>query len=45
MKKSSGKYKRRLPMNKTIIRDGHIIRLEKDGRIRSVLDTYPPKEK
>jgi hypothetical protein len=42
---SSGQYTRRLPMNKTIIRDGKIVRLNKDGSVRSVLGKYPPEKK
>jgi len=42
---SSGKYKTKHPFNPIQIKDGHIVRLGKDGRVREVLDKYPPEEK
>ena len=41
---SSGQYKRRLPKSRTVIKDGKIVRLRKDGRIQSVIDVWPPKK-
>lgn len=42
---SSGKYKRHDSFNNTIIKDGKIVRIRKDGSIRSILDDYKPKHK
>lgn len=33
------------PFNKTVIKDGMIVRLRKDGRIKSVLGPWKPKVK
>ena len=41
---SSGQLKRKLPFNPVQIKNGFIVRLGKDGRIRAVLDTWPPKK-
>lgn len=41
---SSGKYKTKHPFNPTQIKDGHIVRLRKNGTIAAVLDTWPPKK-
>lgn len=41
---SSGKFKPHRGFNKTQIKDGWIVRLNKNGTIRAVLDKYP-KEK
>lgn len=35
------KAKTKVGFNKTQIKDGKIVRMRKDGRILSVLDTYP----
>jgi len=40
---SSGQYKRRESFNSTVIKDGKIVRLRKDGRVKAVLDEYKPK--
>lgn len=42
---SSGQRKIKRPMNKTIIKDGHIVRVEKNGRIKEIVDTFPPSKK
>lgn len=42
---SSGQYKTHRGFNKTIIKDGKIVRLYKDGRVRAILGTYPPEKK
>lgn len=42
---SSGQYKKKHPFNKTVIKDGMIVRLRKDGRIKSVLGPWKPKVK
>lgn len=42
---SSGQLKKKHPFNPMQIKDGHIVRLSKDGRIKEVLDTWPPKGK
>lgn len=34
---------RRLPFNKTQIKDGKIVRLNKNGTVRSVIDDYTVK--
>ena len=41
---SSGQWKRKRPFNPVQIKDGKIVRLGKDGRIRAVLDTWPPSK-
>lgn len=41
---SSGQRKIKRPMNKLIIKDGFIVRVEKDGRYFKV-DTWPPTKK
>lgn len=41
---SSGSHKTKHPFNPTQIKNGHIVRLRKDGRIAAVLDTWPPKK-
>jgi len=40
---SSGQYKRREPFNATVIKDGKIVRLRKNGTLKAVLDEYKPK--
>jgi hypothetical protein len=42
---SSGKLKRHDSFNSTVIKDGKIVRLRKDGTIKAVLDEYKPKHK
>lgn len=42
---SSGKFKRRDPFNSTVIKDGKIVRLRKDGTVKAILDEYKPKHK
>ena len=42
---SSGQYKRKRPFNKTQIKDGQIVRLNKNGTVRAVLGKYPPDKK
>lgn len=42
---SSGKYKRHDGFNKTIIKEGKIVRIRKDGTIKAVLGKYPPEKK
>lgn len=37
----SAKFKRASKFNPIQIKDGHIVRLRKDGRIAAVLDTWP----
>jgi hypothetical protein len=37
---SSGKYKRHDGFNSTVIRDGLVVRLNKNGTIRTVLGKY-----
>lgn len=41
---SSGQLKRKLPMTKTVIKNGKIVRLNKDGTIRSIIGPYPPEK-
>ena len=41
---SSGQWKKKLPFNPVQIKNGFIVRLGKDGRIRAVLDTWPPSK-
>lgn len=40
---SSGSLKVCRPKSRTIIRDGKIVRLYKDGRVKAVLDDYVVK--
>jgi hypothetical protein len=41
-----GKYvKTKIGFNKTQIKDGHIVRLDKNGTVKAILDTWPPKER
>jgi len=42
---SSGKFKRHDAFNSTVIKDGKIVRLRKDGTLKAVLDEYKPKHK
>lgn len=42
---SSGKYKRHEGFNPVQIKDGYIVRLNKNGTVRSVLDKYPKEKK
>ena len=39
---SSGKFKRHDPFNKTVIKDGKIVRLRKNGTVKAILDEYKP---
>jgi hypothetical protein len=36
--------KTKVGFNKHQIKDGHIVVMRKDGTVKSVLDTYPPKK-
>ena len=40
---SSGKRNNKHPFNSTQIKNGRIVRLRKDGRVKAVLDEYKPK--
>ena len=42
---SSGQWKPHRKFNPVQIKNGQIVRLRKDGRIQSVIDTWPPKKK
>lgn len=42
---SSGKYKRHDRFNNTVIKNGKIVRLRKNGTVKAVLDEYKPKHK
>lgn len=42
---SSGKYKTHRGFNPVQIKDGKIVRMNKNGTIRSILDTYPKEKK
>jgi len=42
---SSGQYKRRESFNPTVIKDGKIVRLRKNGSIKAILDEYKPNHK
>ena len=37
------KFGRQVPFNDTVIRDGKIVRLKKDGRIKAILGEYTAK--
>lgn len=39
---SSGKYKPRRPFNDTVIKDGWIVRIRKDGTIKSKISPWEP---
>ncbi len=39
---SSGQYKKSHQFNNTIIRDGNIVRIRKDGTVKAVLGKYSP---
>jgi hypothetical protein len=39
------KFGRAIPFNDTIIREGKIVRLRKDGRIKAILGDYLPNNK
>lgn len=40
-----GKYvKTKVRFNPVQIKDGHIVRLRKDGTVAAVLDTWPPSK-
>lgn len=41
---SSGQLKRKLPMAKVIIKNGKIVRMNKNGTIKSILGPYPPEK-
>ena len=42
---SSGKYKKHHGFNATQIKDGYIVRLNKNGTVRAILDKYPKEKK
>lgn len=42
---SSGKHKPHYGFNATQIKNGHIVRMNKNGTIRSILDKYPKEKK
>jgi hypothetical protein len=42
---SSGQLKRHDSFNSTVIKNGMIVRLRKDGRVKAILDEYKPKHK
>jgi hypothetical protein len=42
---SSGQRRKKHPFNKTVIKDGHIVNLRKDGSIKSIGEKYEPKQK
>ncbi len=42
---SSGKFKRKDSFNNTVIKDGKIVRIRKDGTVKAVLGDYKPKHK
>lgn len=39
------KFGRQVPFNDTVIREGKIVRLRKDGRIKAIVDDYRPNHK
>ena len=41
---SSGKYKRHDGFNPVVIKDGKIVRLNKNGTVRSIISKYPPEK-
>lgn len=41
---SSGKLKTHYGFNKIQIKNGHIVRLRKNGTVAAVLDTWPPSK-
>lgn len=41
---SSGQLKVRRPKSKVIIKNGKIVRMNKNGTIKSVLGPYPPEK-
>jgi len=42
---SSGQLKTHRGFNPIQIKNGYIVRLGKDGKVRQVLDKYPPEQK
>ena len=44
MKKSSGSLKVHHGFNPVQIKNGFIVRLNKNGTVKSVLDTWPPQK-
>lgn len=42
---SSGKYKAHRGFNAVQIKNGFIVRLNKNGTVRSILDKYPKEKK
>jgi hypothetical protein len=42
---SSGKYKRKESFNPIQIKNGWIVRLRKDGSVKSYLEKYPKEKK
>ena len=41
---SSGKFKTKHPFNKTVIKNGMIVRLRKDGTVKAVVGPYPKQK-
>jgi hypothetical protein len=37
------KFGRQVPFNDTVIREGKIVRLRKDGRIKAIVGEYTPR--
>lgn len=42
---SSGSLKVKRPFNRVQIKNGHIVRLRKNGTVAAVLDTWPPSKR
>jgi len=42
---SSGQRKRKLPFNDTIIKDGKVVRIRKDGTVKAILGTLADMRK
>jgi hypothetical protein len=42
---SSGKRKRKLPFNDTIIKDGKVVKIRKDGTVKAILGTLADMRK
>jgi hypothetical protein len=42
---SSGQRKRKLPFNDTIIKDGKVVRIRKDGTVKAILGTLSDMRK
>lgn len=41
---SSGKLKVKRPFNDTVIKNGRIVRIRKDGTVKADLGPYPPEK-